>query len=342
MNAVLTFLETNRQRLHLDDHGVPQPASWVIRTGQSRTSSHVVVLILDPRHGHPRLVAKVGRLPGVTGRLATEASNLEAVHALRPGGFDSIPRLVSVETFHGHCLLLLTALVGAPLEPALRGDLAGVCSTVTEWLIELHRHSRSSHEGWYERLVEQPSDHFAQIFPLSPDEASLVDRTRQLAESVRRDSLPLVFEQGDMSRPNILLLEKGGAGVVDWELAQPTGLPACDLFFFLANASFARAGSHRTGDYVTAFRAAYFGRGAWARPYVRRYAEAIGLDEAMLTPLFVLCWARYTDNLLRRLDEPSAARERPRPETVHWLRGYRLYTLWQYTIAHIDELDWED
>ena len=131
-------------------------------------------------------------------------------------------------------------------------------------------------------------------------------------------------------------------GVVDWELAQPRGLPACDLFFFLANAAFALHRSHSTGDYLSAFDAAFFQPQAWGRRWVRAYGEKLGLPYEVLTPLFTLCWARYTDSLLLRTAEATGFPENTRIRTAAWLRGYRYYALWKYALVHRNRLRWDD
>jgi hypothetical protein len=61
------------------------------------------------------------------------------------------------------------------------------------------------------------------------------------------------------------------------------------------------------------------------------------LDEAVLTPLFVACWARYTARLARRIaGGPAGLSER----AAAWMRGNRYHALWRHTIAHADEVAW--
>ncbi len=344
MNTVLTFLEASRKRLALERYGISGRMSCLVVTPRFRASSHVVFLVLNEGKPDPLLVAKVPRLAGASASIEREVANLCAVQSTHVGGLDSIPKVVTFEEYCGYKMLVETALVGQPMDPGtIRRDLIGCCDAVTAWLIDIQRPQPDVTEGstgWFERLVEEPLHHFAEVFPLSSEEERLLECTWSLVAPLRGTNLPLVFEHGDLSHPNILLLENGGIGVVDWELAEPCGLPAYDLFFFLTYAAFALHNARANGEYVSAFHAAFFGRAAWARPYVRAYAEQLQLPLHLLSPLFVLCWTRYMSSLLFRLGDARCTQGRLAPNTAAWLRANRYYALWRYALAHANELDW--
>ena len=345
---VLSFLHSNRQRLGLASYGVPERLTAVMITPRFRASSHVVFLVLPQDRPQPVLVAKVPRLAGASASVTREAENLRAIQAGRPGGFDSIPRLIAFETVAGHQLLVETALLGRPMDPGMvRRDAEGCCQAVTRWLVELQQATRvpaESGDDWLVRLIERPLRYFERVFPLTAAEEKWLAQTWQWIEPLRHAQVPLVCEHGDLSHPNIFLLEKGQAGVVDWELAEPQGLPAYDLFFFLTYVAFAQSRARESGSHLAAFHNAYFGPAAWTRPYVADYARQMNLSSHTLTSLFVLSWARYMANLLLRLEGGEAEAE-PKPlapETADWLRNNRYYTLWQHTLMHLDELNWHD
>ncbi len=340
MNTLQAFLETCRHRLDLGRYGVSSRMSCVVVTPRFRASSHVVFLVLAEGKPDPVLVAKVPRIAGISTGLEREVANLRAVQASRAGGFDSIPRAVAFEPYRGRPILVETALVGRSMDPAsVRRDLVGCCDAVTAWLADVQRpHHGVAGADWFERLIGRPLRHFADVFPLSTEEARLLERTWDLVAPLYQARLPLVFEHGDLSSPNVMLLKEGGVGVVDWELAEPRGLPACDLFFFLTYAAFALFNARAHGNYVPAFHAAFFGPSAWARPYVAAYAERLDLPPHLLTPLFVLCWARYMTSLLVRLGNAERSHEQFGSDTAAWLRANRYYALWRHTLAHVDDL----
>lgn len=350
MNSVLTFLERNRQRLELHDQSVPERLTSVVVTPRFRASSHVVFLVMPEGRPEPLLVAKVPRLAGAGETLEREVANLRAIQASRAGGFDSVPRVVAFERCWERPILVETALVGQPLDPpTVRRDPPGVCRAVGDWLATVQlasRGSTSKDADWFERLIARPLTYVETTLALSAAEKQLLEQTWQLAETIRTMDLPLVMEHGDLSHPNVMLRRNGKRsgyeiGVVDWELADLKGLPACDLFFFLTYVAFARHRVRSNGRHVTAFHEAFFGAQSWAQPYVQAYAERLELSSQALTPLFVLTWMRYVAGLLARfgtaVPESGAFDDR----TITWLRNNRYYLLWQHAVAHMDGLEWQ-
>lgn len=344
MNVVLSFLEANRTRLKLADYGVKGSLASIVITPRFRASSHVIFLVSTGDQAEPVVVAKVPRLAQATASIEREVTNLRAVQNLRPEGFASVPRVITFEAYRGYPILLETALVGRSLDPAtMRRDLQGCCQKVTTWLSNLQSVAQTSSEAttdWFVRLVEEPLRYFAERFPVSAEEAKLLEQTRELVEPLRSLALPAVFEHGDLSHPNLILLKSGELGVLDWELADPQGLPAYDLFFFLTYAAFALADARNSGSYLPAFQAAFWGIQPWAAPYITTYTQRLQLPPVALKPLFVFSWLRYLTGLLMRLDNAGQDNTRLGPETATWLRTNRYYSLWQHAITHAHTLAW--
>ncbi len=344
MNAILKFLDENRQRLDLERIGVRGELSFVMVTPRFRASSHVVFIILVEGRSEPVLVVKVPRILGGNSSVEREVHNLRLAQMVRPTGFDSIPFVVAFEESQGHALLVETALDGSPMDTtSIRGDFVGCCNSVTNWLVELHRcrlPNSPLDSNWFDRLVEEPLRRLESVFGSHSEEKLLFSQTRSLASSLAMEKVPLVFEHGDLSHPNVLLLRRGGIGVLDWELAEPQGLPGVDLFFFLAYAAFCRHEAQKTGIHVPAFRDAFFGRSAWGIQHVLKYADQVGLAMRFLAPLFVLCWARYLSGLVLRITDGGGTAKRIGPETAAWLRTNRYYALWKYALENCSELDW--
>lgn len=355
MNTILTFLEENRQRLDLARYGADGTLSNLILTPRFRASSHVVFLILTAGKADPVLVAKAPRLVNTTDSLEREVSNLRQVQSLKSEGFDSIPRVVTFEAYKEHPILVETALVGRPMDPPfVRSQRERCCGAVLDWLMAVQQPPSDAEKGpenegedAYHRLVEAPLRYFAQRIPLSEKEAWLLTRTRELCEPLRElfaprhaQSLPLVFEHGDLSYPNLMLLPTGEPGVVDWELAEPRGLPASDLFFFLTYVAFAEHRARENSRYLSAFQAAFFEDANWAKRYTQMYASHLGLPATALTPLFIITWLRYVVGLLTRLAQTGTGAEKFDAETVRWVRQNRYYQLWQYAVVHSHKLAW--
>ena len=343
MNIALRFLVTHWRRLPLEEFRVPSRLSCIMATPRFRASSHVILFVFADGESDPILVMKVPRLPGDNARLDLEAANLRKLHATRFGGFHSIPRVVACEDYYNNRLLLETALQGQTMSPALVRRQPKVCiEVVLAWLVNLHLATgirNGDDRRWFEQSALRPLERFGSAFRISPEERHLIEQTRNLITPLQDQDLPLVFEHGDLSSPNILIQENGCPGVVDWELAEPRGLPAVDLFFFLTYIAFARRRARKPEDYMTAFHEAFFGPEAWARSFVIRYAEALKLPTEALNPLFVLCWSRYVSSILMRLNDPNPRSTILKDPTAAWLRSNRYYALWRYTVKHVKELN---
>lgn len=315
----------------------PERMSWVLVTPNFRASSHIIFFILYEGVSDPVFVVKIARIQGDDLSLRHEADNLTALHASRGGGFSSAPRMIALTTVGGNSMLVESALAGTHMDPAcIQGRLKWSIEAVLRWLMDLHTStsiSNSAVPDWYARLVEEPIARLESALEPSKDEEDMLGTVRGMAEALRDVTFPLVFSHGDLSHPNILVLRKGGVGVVDWEMAEQSSIPAADLFFFL---TFVASARHPwVAEDVSAFRKAFFSRGSWTQQYLSRYSEALGLSEALLNPLFVLCFTRYLSGLVARLKGPAGNLDR---ETLASLRTDRAYILWRETIEHADEL----
>lgn len=345
MNAVLSHVLRHRDRLGLDWLGPAERLSSVLLTPRFRASAHVVVLVLSRPTSRPVLVLKASRLPGPCASLARENDNLRALETAWPESLGSVPRPLAHESCGDHSVLVETVVRGRTLKPSLvRRQRVRSTRWVLRWLEAMNVATLRRDVAGDEReevLLLTPLDRLEACLAATGLERDLLARTRELTTSARVRSLPAVFEHGDFSSPNLLVSEGRRLGVVDWELGEPRGLPGHDLFFVLGYLAFARRGARGVNDRLAAFRSAFFGREAWAVPYIQNYAERLGIESAALPALFLACWSRYLAGLAERVDAnaENAHAERTSAEgTRLWLRANRYFELWRYTVQHFDEL----
>jgi aminoglycoside phosphotransferase len=338
MHPVTTHLQNEWRRLR---PGAPVPGSlrWLLKTPRFRASGHVLGFVFPDDARSPELVVKVSRLPGDDRWIDREAANLRRVQAARPGGFDSIPRVASCDDRGGLRMLVQTVVPGRTMDRATVRRRPQACvDAVATWLADLHRATATTAgPASLLRLVSEPLDRFEALCAGRPAERALVRRTREFVAPLLAADVPLVFEHGDLSAPNILIDAEDRAGVVDWELADPAGLPAVDLFFFLTFVAFARGRANGQRGWIAALRSAFFGPDAWATPWIRKYAGAMELPEGSLGPLFVSTWARYVAAAATRLGADDAPRDES-GELLAWLRSNRFHLLWEYAVDHRREL----
>jgi aminoglycoside phosphotransferase len=343
MNVILNYLSKNWNRLNLARFGSSSTITSTLMTPRFQASGHIIFFILKENVPNPILVAKVPRLPGDNQRLDREVSILNEVHNFRIGGFESIPQVLAYEDWAGNRLLVETALAGQAMRPALVRRQAKTCiEAVLSWLIDFNFATTTCSQdtiNWFNHLVEKPLEQVGDVLSSVPEVQQMVEKTRELAANISKENLPLVFEHGDLSSPNILIGPNAHVGIVDWELADPRGLPALDLFFFLTYIAFAQKKAKRNKDYVAAFHQAFFGQNAWALPHISIYAKSLHLNSELLEPLFLICWCRYVANLVNRLKVLSPIPDGLEDSAIAWLRSNRYFVLWKHSIEHLNKLN---
>ncbi|HZM15514.1 MAG TPA: aminoglycoside phosphotransferase family protein [Candidatus Krumholzibacteria bacterium] len=321
---------------------VPHTLDCLLRASRFRASRNVIFLVFADGSPEPVLLAKTPRVQDDLAALEREVANLEKLSSLRPAGLGSVPRVVSYRDWQDSKLLLETFVPGRPLSPALVRKSQPCVDSVMRWVTELHFASRAfvtGPSGSVRKNLENSLGRLAALFPASVELRQMLDRTHEFAEPLATHVLPRVFEHGELGARNILVDSDGQVGVVGWELADATGLPATDVFFFLTDVAFARADATTTGKYVETLESAFIGSPAWARPYVLDYAKAVGLSPRSLRPLFLLTWVRTVANLATRMQREGNPDQRGSQTQLQWLMANPYFGLWRFALEHWKELD---
>jgi len=308
----------------------------LLLTPRFPASRHVIALALD-RDGRLGLIAKAPRRREDDGGLRREATALGRLASRSPAGSANgapsipiAPRSLGVADVCGWPVLLETALAGSPLgRPAIRanrerwvgaaGDLAGRLASAGEPTVIDDR---------LPRLVDGPLGNLASALPPGDPLQTIVQRTIAALGPLAAAALPTVLEHGDLAPPNLLVTGHGGLAAIDWELAEPAGLPGHDLALFLHFAAVAAAG-HGTerdpGATGTAIEAAFAGPTPWAREALGQHLRAIGADPELALVLAVAAFARVTASM------PARARRTPGP----WLAADRHAVAWVRLLGHL-------
>lgn len=340
MNAVLSYLAENPDRLGCHDLGPCSRFSCVLLTRWlSPASRHIVFVVVDSDSAQPVFIARMPRIPCDDTQLNREIRNLRLAQAVRPSGFDSIPRVVAAEMTASGTLLIETALQGTPMTPALlRGRFWECVQAVADWLIDFHQATARDHGCNYDELLERPLHRWAHL--IAPEDAWLLPRTLEVTAPLRQARFPAVFEHGDLRDAN-LLLANGRAAVLDWETAMPHCFPAGDLFFFLTYAAWAHAGHcDCDSDFTRALHHTFLPLAGWVQPFVRAYFRALDLDPQLQAPLFAAFWARYFLGFAERVTADDILPPINQAEDNRELGRY--YRLWRYALCNIDRLHWTD
>ena len=118
----------------------------------------------------------------------------------------------------------------------------------------------------------------------------LVERSRPLIERLRAAALPTTFEHGDLAHPNLVRRPDGTLGAVDWERAEPDGLPLHDLTMALAYIAAAAASAGTPELQAEAFASALSGKTPGHRPCSMPNSDRLGIDRGLAWALTVVPW----------------------------------------------------
>jgi aminoglycoside phosphotransferase len=334
MNTAIAFLSQHWERLRPAQLDSPDQLEAVLLTPRFQASAHVIFIMHERTSGAPVLVLKAARRRE-GGSLAAEASSLQAVHELRPGGFDSVPRLLALEEYCGTPVLLETAVQGRMLSPAyVRQHTDRSLMAILNWTAELG--AASVHVAAAPGDCAAQLERLARTYPLDETEREWVRQSIRTIAAVD-DKVPRVFEHGDLSAPNLLLDNAGRLGVVDWELGRKDGLPAQDLFFALAFAASAVERCHSALECAAAFDRAFLVQ-RWAWRWIDIYASRLELDPALLPSLFVACWSRYVAGFADRLRATTGA-DVVAGDIWARVRTHRSYAYWRLAVSGVASLE---
>jgi hypothetical protein len=122
---------------------------------------------------------------------------------------------------------------------------------------------------------------------------------------------------------------EGEVAFLDWEAAEPQGMPLWDMFYFLRTYGVWASRAAGTRDTVKSFTQHFLADaplGQMLRDATGRYCERVGLARELVEPLFYTCWMHRSLKEATRLPEA-------RLQQGHYLRLLGLCIERRYTPA---------
>ncbi len=286
----------------------PSPsASMLLLTTGHRSINKAVGLTFEPGEERPTEAVKFARVGEAEPGLEREAAVLHRLSDRQPA-LRGVPRLLGQGSRGGHLALVQKAVAGESLLDALRPEnFEAVAMRVTELLVELARSGdQPPSNDWRQRLVAEPLSWFERHF------GTIVGpRLDDLG------ALPATCEHRDCSPWNVLLTPVGEPVLLDWESAEPDGLPGMDLVYFLANCAFVLDGALESGltreSYARLLDPAS-SHGRVAAQAFASYGAALGISAEDFRRLRLLCWIVHSRSDYRHLELES--RGAPSPAAV--------------------------
>ncbi len=129
-----------------------------------------------------------------------------------------------------------------------------------------------------------------------------LEATHQILKQI--EVLPSICEHRDFSPWNALIMSDGELGILDWESAEIDGLPLLDLIYFLTYLTFFVEGAMETKRFVAAYRMCWDAQtssGQVNAECVRRYCDALQLDEDVAPALRLFTWLLHSRSEYARL-----------------------------------------
>jgi hypothetical protein len=310
----------------------PEELSALLVTGGPRSVSKVVLLAFAEPSPTPLIAVKAPRVEEAAAGIRREGAVLEGLLVRRAGHVPGTPRVLFRRDLDGVPLVGETALAGRPLDSLLTpGNFGPWSLEVADWLATLAKGSPlvpASH--WRTTMVEPALSRFAERFGSVVDR-DLLRQTESIVQTI--GALPAVPEQRDFGPWNLLVTQADELAVLDWESGEVDGLPALDLLYYLAYASFKVDRAHDHKSRVASFRRSLdpsTATGAVRRNCLGRYLDAIGIDLAQLGPLRVLLWLIHAQSEYRH-----AAADAGGPPTSNVLARSFFLALWAEEVRHV-------
>jgi Phosphotransferase enzyme family len=271
-------------------------ARWALAAPGDYPSQKVLFFLFGATGEAPKAIVKITRDAEMNYRLENEWRALTILRELRVGTDDTLPRPLFLGSHSGLAVLGESAIDGAPFRERTRATADCVhARAAVEWLLELGT-ATASRPGADARGPFSELDallvQFKRLYRLEAKHEDLLD-AHAAALMRSAEGVPLVFQHGDPGPWNVLITPDGRPGFLDWEAAEPHGMPLWDLFHFLRSFGFQVSRAGGTRDPLQSFAEQFLERSALNRLLVdsaSRFRARTGLAAELVEPLFYICW----------------------------------------------------
>lgn len=284
--------------------------------GDYRSQKVLFFLFGDGRSQVPEYVVKITRDPALNPRLENERRALELIHGAGFRGASTLPRPVFFGYEHGLAVLGETAVDGVPfVERTEATPDCPLARGAIDWLAELGIATSRPPAGGARAVADRLGalfEQFLRLYRISrAHESFLASQLESLAAG--EGGLPVVFQHGDPGPWNLLVTTGGEPAFLDWEAAEPEGLPLCDLFHFVRSYGIRVSRATGTSDPMRSFEEQLLADSELGRLLARttsRFCAEAGLATELVAPLFYVCWMQRALKEVTRLHPQGVDRGR--------------------------------
>jgi phosphotransferase family enzyme len=281
---------------------------WAFAAPGAYSSQKALFFLFEGEDTQPQSVVKITRDGRHNPRLENEWSALTLLRERGIGDARTRPSPLFLGRHAGLAILGETAVAGVPfLERTTATDDCPYARAVVEWLLELGISTAHTAPDPAQLVssLEALLERFGELYrPDRETERLLDDELSALAASAK--GLRLVFQHGDPGPWNVLVTADGSPGFLDWESADPDGMPLWDLFHFLRSFGLTvsrRAGRHDRGRSFVDRVLTTSGLNDLLVHATKRFCDETGLSTRLVEPLFYLCWVHRAVKEASRLPQ---------------------------------------
>lgn len=269
---------------------------WGLSARGEYSSRKVLFFLFDGGNRDPQYIVKMTRDSSFNARLTTECHALKLLHNKLIRQQETLPQ-VAFFGYHNHLAIVgETAIQGVPF--AERTTSSADCpyaGRALNWLMDLaiatvDRTATTALE--VAEGLQHLLNRFVQIYDPSPEHrAFLAEQVRLVAQHT--GAFPAVFQHGDPGTWNVMVTKNEQVAFLDWEAAEPQGMPLWDLFYFIRSYSGDIARARGIGNRVQGFAQQLLATSPLNDVFcktVQQYCAALDLPQTLIAPLFYTCW----------------------------------------------------
>ncbi|MGH3031531.1 MAG: phosphotransferase [Gaiellaceae bacterium] len=268
---------------------------WALVAPGDYPSQKVLFFLFAPAAAVPDSVVKITRDPRLNPRLDNEWRALTLLHERGLGSDGTLPTPLFFGVHRELAVLGESAIDGEPFRK--RTHATAECPharSAVEWLLDLGTATASKGRTDARSIsgLGQLYEQFKRLYDLEAGEEDFLS-AQISALTHGADGLPLVFQHGDPGPWNVLITKDGRTAFLDWEAAEPQGMPLWDLFHFLRSYSFTISRAAGTRDALGSFSEQWLEASAFSRLLAEttsRFCARTGLAPGLVEPLFYVCW----------------------------------------------------
>ncbi|MBX3011397.1 MAG: aminoglycoside phosphotransferase family protein [Caldilineaceae bacterium] len=269
---------------------------WFLSAKGEYRSRKVLFFLFAPGAETPTYIVKMTRDPALNGRVENEYQALVQLEACDMPGAVALPKALFLEE-HAHLALVgETIIAGRPFNRyTQRSATCPYLQAAVSFFSELGMATRNTNAvspATVATALETLLNRFQAIYQLTPAHAAfLADQIAQVR--LCPQPFPLVFQHGDPGPWNMLITPADQLAVLDWEAAEPQGMPLWDLLYFLRSYCIDVARAQGITDAQRGFQSQFLADtplGRFVADTIHHYCTAIGLPLSLIKPLFYTCW----------------------------------------------------